>query len=218
MIPLQELSNLIRLSDPLLSDSRVSNSRLSGSGLSVGKTKSGNLKLTKLKLAGNQAIPEEIGSTTSKNQQKFVESSKKKSLPTQTNRNQAENQNDEKSIQYLQKTDSNLIQTDHLKTIDSRFDLSNLQNGGSSSKDRQTSKNQSQFTFSKESKTLVLSVQLPDALLIFRSKNTDFSIMSLEIHQNESKISFAELLTKLKKFGIDEIYRNGSMISGDRLA
>lgn len=213
MIPLQKLSNLIRLSDPLLSDQRLSIQRLS-----VAKTKSGNLKFSKLKFTGNQAIPEQIGSATPKKHQKVVESLKKKSQPIQANRNQAENQDDEKSIRYLQKADLNLIQTDHWKAIESGFDMWNFKDDGSLFRDRQTNKNQSQCTFSKESKTPVLSVQLHDALLVFRSKTTDFSVMSLEIHQNESKISFAELLTKLKKFGIDEIYRNGSMISGDRLA
>lgn len=65
-----------------------------------------------------------------------------------------------------------------------------------------------------------LTVRWQESVLVFRANDTDFRRMSLEWNGPllEEGKAFFELLLRLKEYGIEEIYRNGRLISMERQA
>ena len=65
-----------------------------------------------------------------------------------------------------------------------------------------------------------LTVRWQESVLVFRANDTDFRRMSLEWNGPllEEGRPFFELLLRLKEYGIEEIYRNGRLISMERQA
>lgn len=65
-----------------------------------------------------------------------------------------------------------------------------------------------------------LTVRWQESVLVFRANDTNFSRMSLEWSGPllEEGKAFFELLVRLKEYGVEEIYRNGRLISMERQA
>ncbi len=65
-----------------------------------------------------------------------------------------------------------------------------------------------------------LTVRWQESVLVFRANDSDFQRMSLEWNGPllEEGKAFFELLLRLKEYGIEEIYRNGRLISMERQA
>ncbi|MBW7858362.1 MAG: hypothetical protein H3C43_08740 [Leptonema sp. (in: Bacteria)] len=198
MIHIQQLANLIRLSDPFQN-----------------KTKSDIKKLQNSQLTFKDSSLSKLETKTKK---KYKSIQNTKSVEIQKSTQIDFKQNQPKPTNDLLQNNPNFgpafIANEHL-------DTSNVANQGgfkfSENHDRSFSQ-KFQYNISKEKQNPIVSLQLFDTLLVFRSKTADFSVMSLEILQNQPETGMAELLSKLKRLGVNEVYRNGKMMSGNRFA